>query len=184
MAHQATAGTHVELLNRRLLKRPELAALIGVIASQWAELESDLTFLYATLLGKYLPHIQEDGPPTHPIGFQIFDALENLHKRTQLIERLAEELIVNEDLVKELKDVLLPLIKNAGRRRNDLIHAYWGTNDNYPDALIRISVSEPWMIYKASDFNEAIDLIIRSSNAITDFEVKVKEFLKGTEQPY
>jgi hypothetical protein len=88
MAHLAKSSAHVELPDKRLLNRPHLAILLGLVASEWANLENTLSFLYATLLGKYLPHNQRHGPPIHPIGIQIFETLENLNKRTQLLQKL------------------------------------------------------------------------------------------------
>ncbi len=75
MAHKAKHGIHVEIPFRVLEKRPELSMLLGVVASEGSALESDLTFLYGSLLGKTMPHDREDGPPVHPVGFQIFETL-------------------------------------------------------------------------------------------------------------
>jgi hypothetical protein len=89
MAHQVPDNLALELPCKVILRRPELAKLMSVVASECAGLEADLTWLYATLLGKYLPHNQRNGPPIHPIGFQIFNAVESTNKRLQLIESLA-----------------------------------------------------------------------------------------------
>ena len=185
MAYQATSDAHVELVPRLLLRRPKLAQLLAVVASEWVSVEIGLTFLYATLLGKYLPHNQRQGPPIHPIGFQIFDALESLRKRLQLIERLAETLVTKKVLIKELEKKLIPLIRKAGDRRNDLVHGYWGINDSkYPNALMLIRAPGDFVIYEESDFNEAIALIESADDAVTEFENKVRKHLKWKKRPH
>jgi hypothetical protein len=76
MAHQAPEDAHVELGTSYILKRPRLALRLAVIASEWVRVEIALTFLYGTLLGKYLPHNQRKGPPIHSAAFQIFASVE------------------------------------------------------------------------------------------------------------
>ena len=140
--------------------------------------------LYATLLGKYLPHNQRKGPPIHPIGFQIFDTLENLHKRLQLTERLVGSLVTKTALVKELKKKLIPLVKKAGDRRNVLVHGYWGINETeYPNSLMLIREPGDFLIYEESDFNEAIILIEAADAAVTEFELKVRKLSNGRSAP-
>ncbi len=178
MAHLLPRDTHVELDNRALLRRKELAALLGVIASEWASVELAMTYLYATMLGKYLPHNQRKGPPEHPIAFQIFDSLENTHKRLQLLDKLLNAVVTKKALRKEFKERTQPLIKKAADRRNSLIHSYWGVNDDYPRGLIRVCINKPRELYEASDFNEAINLIISADASITNFEVKVSKQLR------
>src|SRR6185295_11618751 len=106
MAHQAPQDAHVELGTGTMLKRPKLALRLAVIASEWVSVEIGLTFLYATLLGKYLPHNQRKGPPLHSAAFQIFDSVESMNKRAELIVKLAETLITRKTLIKELKKTL------------------------------------------------------------------------------
>lgn len=181
MAHQAPQDAHVEL--EGILKRPRLALRLAVIASEWVSVEIALTFLYGTLLGKYLPHNQRKGPPIHSAAFQIFDSVESVNRRTELIQKLAETLITRKTIIKELKETLIPLVKKACTRRNTFIHAYWGTNDKYPDALFLIRKPGDFMIYEESDFTEAIDLIIAADHAIAKFEDEVRKHLRWKKSP-
>ena len=185
MAHLAKSSAHVELPDKRLLKRPHLAILLGLVASEWANLENTLSFLYATLLGKYLPHNQRQGPPIHPIGLQIFETLENLNKRTQLLQKLSDTLITNESLILEMKKDLIPKIKKAGSLRATLVHAFWGINDTeYPDALLLVKAPGKFLVYEESDFNNTIDFIMATENAIYKFESKVRQHLRAARRPY
>lgn len=60
MAHEAKRGSPVCLPRRALLQRPKFATLLGLVASEWVSVEVGLSFLYATLLGKYLPHTHSE----------------------------------------------------------------------------------------------------------------------------
>lgn len=116
---------------------------------------------------------------------QIFQALESIHKRTDLLHKLASTLITKKSLIAELKDDLVPQIKKAGCRRNDLVHAYWGINDEeYPDAVLLIKTPGKFMVYKESDFNEVLDLIIATDKAVCKFEDKVRKHLRWKKRPF
>ena len=184
MAHQAASNAHFELDEKVILRRPELAKLLGVLASEWANAEMGLSFLFATLLGKYLPHNQRKGPPIHPAGMQIFDAIESLNKRLQLIQDLVDTLLTKKSLVREFKKDIVLLVRKAGGRRNEFIHAYWGVNDEkYPHALMRARGIGDFLIYEESDFNEAISLCIAADNAVAEFENKVRQHLRWKKRP-
>src|SRR5690242_4460261 len=126
MAHQAKQGIHIEIPARAIERRPKLCILLGVVASEWSALESDLTFLYGSLLGKTMPHDREAGPPVHPVGLQIFETLVTHEPRLRLIEKLAKLLINDKDLLRELNETVIPELRKASKKRNNLIHAYWG----------------------------------------------------------
>lgn len=185
MAHQIADGEYkfIELGDDVHRKRQALLYLLGVVANTWSGVEFGMTCLYATLMGKYLPHNQKKGPPQHPIAFQIFDSLESTHKRLQLIDRLVDTLVTRKTLIKEYKKKLLPLVKNAAEKRNTLLHSYWGANDHYPDGLIRVTAEQPMLLYKASDFHEAINVIKSADDAVTKFEAKVGKHLKWKKRP-
>ena len=59
--------------------------------------------LYAFLMGVYLPRQPGFEPPSDPVAFQVFDTLETLHLRLELLRKLAEWLIKDAALLKELK---------------------------------------------------------------------------------
>ena len=110
---------------------------------------------------------------------QIFRALDSIHRRTDLLQKLACTLITKNSLVSELKDDLILRIKKAANPRNDLVHAYWGINDEeYPNAILLVEDPGRFMVYKESDFNEVIDLIIATNIAVGRFEQKVRKHLR------
>lgn len=179
MAHQARRDACVMIPEMALLRRPELAALLGVVASEWSSLESDMTFLYGALLGKAIPHNQADSPAIHPVGFQIFETLVTHETRLKLIENLAHLLIKDSDILNDLTSNLLPTLRQASRKRNNLLHAYWGINDEeYPNALMKILSPGKFEIYEKSDFDEAIDYIISTAKSVSKFEDRVVDHQK------
>lgn len=181
MAHQVIDDDlHPNFGSKSMLERPKLATLIGVIAGEWAYLEADLAFLYCILISGTIQPIPPDllrGP--HMLGLQIYEVLENTQKRIELLKSLAEHVLANnEPLLGHIKETLLPEIRRAAKRRNTILHAVWGVSDVYPDALLYIPASAKWMVYKESDFNEAIDLIINTSDSIRKCQADVRQFLE------
>jgi len=184
LAHQAKYGIHVEIPDRAIERRPKLCILLGVVASEWSALESDLTFLYGALLGRTMPHDREAGPPVHPVGFQIFETLVTHEPRLKLIEKLAKLLINDKALLIELKNSVMPKLRQASKKRNNLIHAYWGFNDDeYPEALIKILGPGKLEVYEESDFDEAIQFILSTAHTVHNFEKRVINYLKTTNFP-
>jgi hypothetical protein len=179
MAHQAKHGIQIEIPERALEGRPKLCILLGLVASEWSALESDLTFLYGALLGKTMPHDREAGPPVHPVGFQIFETLVSHEPRLRLIEKLANLLINDKDLLRELKGTVIPELRQASKKRNNLIHAHWGLNDEeYPDALIKIIGPGTFEVYEKSDFEEVIEYILSTAVTVHKFEKRVIKYFK------
>lgn len=190
MAHQISSDVPVNSRHKEILKRRELAALLGEITNEWSALEADIMYIYAMLMGMFLPREKGErdpmtfrsllnDPPVHPVATQVFDTLENLPNRLKLLEKLATwTLRTDQALLERLKETIIPLIKKTSRRRAKFVHAMWGTSDDYPDALILIPAFGKYEAYEASDFNETIDFIIRTVDAVREFNVDVIAFLR------
>ena len=184
MAHQAKHRIHVEIPARAIERRPKLCILLGVVASEWSALESDLTFLYGSLLRKTMPHDREAGPPVHPVGLQIFETLVTHEPRLRLIEKLAKLLIKDKGLLREIDETVIPELKQVSKKRNNRIHAYWGFNDEeYPEALIKILGPGNFEVYEESDFNKAIESILSTADTVHNFEKRVINYLRTTNFP-
>jgi hypothetical protein len=142
-----------------LLERPELAAQIGCICADWANVEFNLSIFYGHLMGVYLPSSPGFAPPSHPMANQIFEEVQTIHSRVQLVKKLAEWVIKDESLKNDTLAVLEKL-KKAGKERNKVAHAVWGICSDEPDALIMQPSFGHMMIYKKHDF-ESIFVKIR-----------------------
>ncbi len=136
MAHKAKTGISVEYRPRVILERPQLAALLGAVAAEWSRLGHDVTFLYANLMGGYLPTLEGFVPPLHPVALRVFDTLETQYHRLQLLEKLAKWVVRDESLLSDLVDTVISAIRSAAKLRNTLVHANWGIAGEYPDGLI------------------------------------------------
>src|SRR5262249_48611259 len=157
MAHQLRPDvTRFRAGPKILLDRPRMASLLGVVVSAWSTLEEQMAMLYGHLLGLRLPIPVPPGykPPNDPLGRQIFDVLETLRHRLELLEAIAKWTFDRHPaLLKRLQGEVFPAIRNAAKLRNAIVHGVWQIADEYPDALIL----DHRLVYEESDFNEAVD---------------------------
>lgn len=158
MAHPLKGDSGVCYGPRILLERPDLAALIGCICSDWANVEDLLGTLYGNLMGVYLPTTPGAEPALHPVARQIFSEINTIHSRVNLVKKLAAWVIRDEDKKTEMLKVL-DEIKNAGKGRNKVAHGIWGICESESDALIYTPDFGHKMIYKKSDFEEILSKI-------------------------
>ena len=100
MAHQKKSSvTQFRHLNgaKFILERPKLAALLGAVAAEWASLESGILDVYSFLMGVSLPRPPGPEVVSHQAAFQVFDTLETLHLRLELLRKLAQSVILNNE---------------------------------------------------------------------------------------
>lgn len=177
MAHQIKSGISVMHGSRMILERPGLAALLGGIAAEWALLEGSVMNLYAFLMGVYLPHMPGFEPPLHPVALQVFDTLETLRLRLNLLRKLSNWVLKNEGLLSELNDTVMSSIERAAKLRNTMLHAKWGIAPEYPDALILVPTFGHKMVYEVTDFQDAIERIDEARSSLRQFELKARNQL-------
>jgi hypothetical protein len=163
MAHPLKVGISFTSGPGVLLERPELAALVGSICADWTSVENGLASFYGHLMGVYLPSDPEYEPAFHPIALQVFDEVQTIHSRVQLVKKLAEWVIKDDDLKKDTLSVL-DKTKNAGKGRNTVAHAVWGICKEEPEALIMTPNFGHNLIYKKHDF-ETIAASIKDSKS-------------------
>jgi hypothetical protein len=175
MPRNAKDDVFIESGPRCLLEQPKLAALMGVIASEWAGIEYNMTWLYGSLLGQHVPHVRNS---FNPIGTQIFETLTTQHHRENLIRKLTKYVITDPGMLDRLEP-LLNDINKASRIRNKYIHGIWGYNkEQCPDALLLVMGPGKFEIHDESDFNEAVDFIVSTADAISKFEMDVITHIK------
>lgn len=151
MANQLLVGDQVFHGPRTLLKRPELAALIGCVCADWAYIESSLTMFYGHLMGVYLPKHPEFEPPTHPVALQVLGEIQSIRSKVSLVKKLADWIIKDEVQKKDVLSVL-DRVQRAGEGRNLVAHGVWGVCESEPEALILMPTFGHLMIYKKQDF--------------------------------
>ncbi len=148
-----------------LLKRAELAAEIGNICVNWNLIENTLMHLYALVMGDYQPKLSADViaqlereagtklyflPSTHPVGLQIFEALNAFNPRLQFLEKLLVWR-VSKERVKYFRETIMPRLRKRFAERSLIAHGRWGICDKYPDELILMATFGTSMRYKKRD---------------------------------
>ncbi|MEP0546007.1 MAG: hypothetical protein ABJF88_03680 [Rhodothermales bacterium] len=179
MAHRTKSGITVQAGPRMILQRPQMAALLGTVAAEWSLLERWITSLYAYLMGVYLPRTPGFFPPVHPVALQVFDTLQTLHLRLELLTKLADWVVKDDGLREELKGPVVASIRRAAKDRNKWVHAQWGIAPEYPDSLIFMPTFGHQLVVSESDLNEAIDRIIGARDVIGKLETRVRDSIDG-----
>lgn len=146
-----------------ILKRSELAAQAGNACANWALVENAMMLLYGLLMGMYLPKRNapcfESLPPTHPVANQIFDALNALAPRLDLLIRLCKWKALPEE-AEYLERTLAPIIRKRFSERSVIAHGSWGVCDDYQDALILQRTYDGDQIWRKDDFEQTSERIL------------------------
>jgi hypothetical protein len=142
-----------------ILERPELAAQAANVCSNWALVEDDLTTLYALLMGTYLPRAAGFSPPIHPVAIQVFDALNSLAPRLDLLLRLFKWR-ASKDQCELLERTLIPIMKRKFKERSVVAHGVWGLCDKYADSLILQRAFGGDEIWRKHDFVQISERIV------------------------
>jgi|tagenome__1003787_1003787.scaffolds.fasta_scaffold20904241_1 hypothetical protein len=117
--------THAEAL----VRRPELAARIAAIATQWTRIETALADLFVVLLGR-----EEEA------ALAVYLELIDRNVRKAAFDALAR-IKLDSGLVEEFELLYKKVAKHA-RKRNRIVHGYWAVSDNYPDGLLLFDVND------------------------------------------
>src|SRR6476660_7367960 len=125
MPQPVPVGKGVQSGPDHTLARPELAAEIGNVCANWNLVDQDLMFLYALLMGDYLPKMPGFSPPTHPVAYQVFDALNTLNPRLDLLEKLLSWRAAEDD-VKLFREKIRPELRKRFAERSEIVHGNWG----------------------------------------------------------
>jgi hypothetical protein len=178
MAHPARKNVPTSFGPKIVLQRPKLASLLGCVASEWSLLEQDVIFLYAILMGRYLPTFEGCSLPLHPVGLQIFDAIETTHTRMELLRKLSSYVLRESSFVSDVEGTVIPSIRKAAKQRNKLVHGNWGISGEYPDSLIYSPVFGDKLVYEERDFDEAIAEIGNARNLLIELRVKIEKYFR------
>jgi hypothetical protein len=146
-----------------ILKRPELAVQIGNVIANWSYVEGTLMHFYALLLGDYLdssPNMPGFvAPPSHPVAFQIFDEVNTLQTRLNLLTAICSWRLLEHEF-KLFRDELAPEIRRRAQERNAIVHGEWSVSGDYPDGLILSQIYGHSQLWKKADFEEVSKRII------------------------
>lgn len=160
-----------------ILDRPSLAPLAANVCANWVLIEEDMAWLFSLLMGVDLPNSESGDPQFHPIGSQIFDAMNNLQQRLDLLLRLLKWRKLDEK-TSEFQNLLEGKIRKQAKERNAIAHGLWGVNESEPDALILVGSDGLSFIYKKRDFEQASKRILELHKGLQLFIVSIHGVLK------
>lgn len=192
------SGAVYDCVAGTLLNRPNLAALIGCIVAEWAQVEDSLAACYGYLLssgwrGPTGVRITQDAigtdgktisvnlvnladlAPAH----QVFEILESIRTKMELLERLTETQAP--DLLAHWRLTVSPKIRVASKARNAVAHSRWAIRSDIPDALLMMPSSlDPFgdiLAYRESDFEESRKKIYEAADLTLDFQIMIQDVL-------
>lgn len=157
-----------------MLQRPALAALAGNICANFALVEGRLVGLYALLLGltlEYKPPAP-GAPMIHAVAFQIFDALNSVRARLDLLQR-ALDAYGAPDEARFFRETLSKEVMRCFGQRSIVAHGEWCTHPEYPDALILNRLQDVQQIWKAQDFEIISARIVDLFHALIAFHLPI-----------
>lgn len=143
-----------------ILQRPELAKQAINVCANWALIEKQLMTLYSLLMGTYMIIPPGFEPLVHPVALQIFDTLNNLRSRLDLLLRLCKWL-ASAQIAEKLERDIIPDITGRHRERSAIAHGVWGICTDYPHALILMRTFDGNLIYREHDFKQVSDRIVK-----------------------
>jgi hypothetical protein len=160
-------GNSVSFGGNAVLQKPALAAQGLNVCANWALIEKDLMELYSLLMGTYLITFPGFEPPNHPVAYQVFDTLNNLQARLDLLLALAKWR-AGKDAAEKLELDIIPKLRNRFAERSAIAHGVWGICGKYPDALILMRTFDGHLIYREHDFKQASQRILEMDDRVKD----------------
>lgn len=174
-----------------LYNRPQCSAAIGIIATQWAALESELDELASIATCTSVSHDPVSGTLSHdnnPITGIIMGTLDSLSARLDITSA-----IISKNFPKSFVEdftVLAKAIRKTGGQRALAVHTNWMTLDAYPDDIVRpIGDSraphehKSYIRYTQKDLLEILRYILDRQHEMRVFRFKLLYHLAGVEMP-
>jgi hypothetical protein len=168
--HPLAKNLIAENSSRCVEQRPECVKLIGLIASEWSNIETTVAYYFAFFIFGFR---DEDTQKLHGGELIAIDVMENtpsFQSKIALLLNAAHARFGDDDAgCKKLEDELGRVRKRL-IRRNEVVHGRWAICETEPSSLIwrgRVSHADYW-IYDVTDFEEILQHIIdahRSLNA-------------------
>jgi hypothetical protein len=149
-----------------LEQRPDILLRVATIVTNWSLIEDELTTIYGLVMGDYITlpkNILDSGlawsPPNHPIAFQIFEKIQSLYAKLDLIDGILEWRAKQHQLA-AFRDIHRKSIQKSYAKRNQIAHGIWGVCEDYPLDAVLLPKFGRQMRYSLRDFNETNETII------------------------
>ena len=161
-----------------IMNRPEIAARIGLVVTEWAAFERLLAQMFAAMLFG-MGMAEHTG---EAISLQALGALESLSARLDVISAVLKPRIPDE-LYLHFRDNLKPEIRRRASERARVVHGPWMLCDDYPDDLIYAPLGERRMRYTATDLDNIATHIIDTRDNVIGFLMQVRIALQQQQAP-
>jgi hypothetical protein len=151
-----------------LARRPALAAMIGIIVSEWSVAEMVMATIFSVLLKVEIP-----------IASALMDITVNFTHKRNMIMVVTEARIKEQTLKAKLSEALKKL-QDIGERRSKIVHGKWSTCEDFPDTLLwqaKTWSADGFIPYEAQDFAKVMDQIVERRNAVQLLIPQVAEYL-------
>lgn len=152
-----------------ILRRAELAAHAANVCANFTLIEKCMVDIYSLVLGETMPFkpLAVRGPMVHPVGIQIFDSLNSLGARMDLLTKLLSWYAAPKIFADFRDNIALQIFKRFAER-STIAHGNWGVCDDYPDALILLPAFGSQQIWKKRDFEAVSSRILSVNKSLTE----------------
>jgi hypothetical protein len=157
--------------NVLLVECPDLMALVGLIAAEWAKVEEELAFLYDYLLAQR-GEPKEFGHSVDGLGVATLYAVESNRTRESML-LLAVEWRMGLDAVEHFKINVIAPLNVARKGRNRIAHARMFVSEKYHGALILRARDGEYYRVTENWLRGVVDSIYTASEAVQHFHHKV-----------
>lgn len=166
---------------KSLEERPECALGVAKVASSWAFLEFWLIEMFFSATGE-IEFFEDDEPALigHPLAVAALSSLESLTAKLDVISAGLEAYLPSKTVE---FDQLRTGIRACARERNRIVHAVWGTNQHYPNDVIRVETfTDKHMRYTPKDFDDTVERITIQWKKVEEFDAacratRIAEFM-------
>lgn len=162
-------GLHLRIDPHALLSRPELAAHIALVSTQWSVIEDRLAHIYAMAMGANVDAC-----------FVSLAKVINIRTRLDMIAAVLER-AVSEKMAADFEK-LKKLVTRRSAERARIVHSIWCVDDGYPEALIRWrGSSDPELrfeAYDAADFSLIELHLVEVEARLTEFAERLARVIQ------
>lgn len=171
-------GYTLEGKPRVVLERPQHAAGIGLVASEWTQLESHLIEMVSFAL--FVFSKQEN--VSKRLATDVMRTIESLSGRLDVIDTIMKPRIP-EEMFNEYREKIRPEIRRRAGERNRVVHGQWHICEKYPDDLILNNRTDEPMRYSVKDFEDIAARIHETINVVSTFLINVSTFVREKNWP-
>jgi hypothetical protein len=160
------------------LERPQCAALIAAIASEWTRVEEKFAELIGAATGVskpvYLEGMQTCNWTNEPnmIVQATFRAAESVHAKLNAFEYAWQAVGFPEHL-RVMRAEIFKCVRSCAKERNQIVHAVWCVVADYPDDLLRKGAAgEPFMRYTRDDLRQILQRLLNLQDRVFELYIQ------------